>query len=130
TVSWWTYHRFGPTLESNPPSPNKFPGQSARAVKEKSVAVLPFANISADKNDEYLSDGISEEIITALSKIKGLKVPARTSCFAFKGKNEDIQKIGEQLRVNTILEGSISKVGNQLRVTAQLISIADGFHLW
>lgn len=96
----------------------------------KSVAVLPFANMGADRADEYLSDGISEEIITALSKIKGLKVPARTSCFAFKGKNEDIQKIGQQLRVRTVLEGSISKVGSQLRVTAKLINIADGFHLW
>jgi len=107
------------------------PGTNLTATaQQKSVAVLPFVNMSADKADEYLSDGISEEIITALSKIRGLKVPARTSCFAFKGKNEDIRRIGEQLGVRTVLEGSISKVGNQLRVTAQLINIADGFHVW
>src|SRR5205085_8229419 len=96
----------------------------------KSIAVLPFVNMSADKADEYLSDGVSEELITALSKITGLQVKARTSSFAFKGKNEDIQKIGELLRVSHLLEGSVAKAGNKLRITAQLIQASDGNHLW
>src|SRR5215472_438250 len=96
----------------------------------KSIAVLPFVNMSADKNDEYLSDGVSEELITALSKIPGLQVKARTSSFAFKGKNEDIQKIGELLHVSHLLEGSVAKAGNRLRISAQLIKISDGNHLW
>jgi TolB-like protein len=86
--------------------------------------------MSADKNDEYLSDGVSEELITALSKITGLQVKARTSSFAFKGKNEDIQKIGELLHVSHLLEGSVARAGNKLRITAQLIQASDGNHLW
>jgi TolB-like protein/Flp pilus assembly protein TadD len=96
----------------------------------KSIAVLPFVNMSADKNDEYLSDGVSEELITALSKIAGLQVKARTSSFAFKGKNEDIQKIGELLHASHLLEGSVAKAGNKLRITAQLIQASDGNHEW
>jgi TolB-like protein/tetratricopeptide (TPR) repeat protein len=96
----------------------------------KSIAVLPFVNMTADKNDEYLSDGISEELITALSKVTGLQVKARTSSFAFKGKNEDIQKIGELLHVSHLLEGSVAKAGNRLRISAQLIQASDGNHLW
>jgi len=99
-------------------------------VPAKSIAVLPFVNMSADKNDEYLSDGISEELITALSKITGLQVKARTSSFAFKGKNEDIQKIGELLHVSHLVEGSVAKAGNRLRISAQLIQASDGNHLW
>ena len=99
-------------------------------IPEKSIAVLPFVNMSADKNDEYLSDGVSEELITALSKIAGLQVKARTSSFAFKGKNEDIQKIGELLHVSHLLEGSVARAGNKLRITAQLIQASDGNHLW
>src|SRR5256886_462209 len=108
------------------------PNRSAMPVapQGKSIAVLPFANMSADKNDEYLSDGVSEELITALSKITGLQVKARTSSFVFKGKNEDIQKIGELLHVSHLLEGSVAKAGNRLRITAQLIQTADGNHLW
>jgi TolB-like protein/tetratricopeptide (TPR) repeat protein len=86
--------------------------------------------MSADKNDEYLSDGISEELITALSKITGLQVKARTSSFAFKGKSEDIQKIGELLHVSYLVEGSVAKAGNRLRISAQLIQASDGNHLW
>jgi adenylate cyclase len=100
------------------------------ALTAKSVAVLPFVNLSPDKENEYLSDGITEELCTALTQVKGLHVPARTSSFAFKDKTEDIRKIGEQLNVATVLEGSVSKVGNKLRITAQLINVADGFHLW
>src|ERR1043166_4841767 len=102
----------------------------AATTSSKSIAVLPFVNMSADKNDEYLSDGVSEELITALSKITGLQVKARTSSFAFKGKNEDIQKIGELLHVSNLLEGSVAKAGNKLRITAQLIQASDGNHLW
>src|SRR5438128_3914382 len=86
--------------------------------------------MSAEKNDEYLSDGVSEELITALSKINGLQVKARTSSFAFKGKNEDIQKIGELLRASHLLEGSVARAGNKLRITAQLIQASDGNHEW
>jgi adenylate cyclase len=100
------------------------------APTAKSVAVLPFVNLSPDKENEYLSDGITEELCTALTQVKGLHVPARTSSFAFKDKTEDIRKIGEQLNVATVLEGSVSKAGNKLRISAQLSKVADGFHLW
>src|SRR5882724_4430350 len=98
----------------------------------KSIAVLPFVNMSADKNDEYLSDGMTEELINVLSKVPGLRVPGRTSCFAFKGKNEEdiFRKVGDQLHVGTVLEGSVRKAGDKLRVTAQLINVSDGYHLW
>jgi serine/threonine-protein kinase len=96
----------------------------------RSVAVLPFVNMSPEKENEYLSDGITEDLCTALTQVKGLHVPARTSSFAFKGKTEDIRKIGEQLNVASVLEGSVSKAGNKLRISAQLINVADGFHLW
>jgi len=95
-----------------------------------SIAVLPFANMSADKEQEYFSDGLAEEIINALVKIPGLKVIARTSAFAFKGQNTDIRKIAETLGVAHILEGSVRRSGNRIRVTAQLIHAADGTHLW
>jgi TolB-like protein len=97
---------------------------------EFSVAVLPFVNMSADTENEYFSDGITEEILNALSKVNGLLVTSRTSSFAFKGKNEDIRQIGHQLGVNTILEGSVRKMGNRVRITAQLINTADGYHKW
>jgi eukaryotic-like serine/threonine-protein kinase len=101
-------------------------------VTQKSVAVLPFVNMSADKADEYLSDGMTEELLNALTKVKGLRVPGRSSSFAFKGQNaQDIfRKVGAQLQVQTVLEGSVRKAGEKLRITAQLISVADGFHLW
>src|SRR5205809_960415 len=108
-------------------------GEAAAAFESsKSVAVLPFVNMSADKHDEYLSDGMTEELINALAKVPGLRVPGRTSCFAFKGKTEaDIfRKVGDQLHVNTVLEGSVRKAGEKLRVTAQLVNVADGYHLW
>ena len=102
------------------------------AADAKSIAVLPFVNMSADKNDEYLSDGMTEELINVLSKMPGLRVPGRTSCFAFKGKNEEdiFHKVGDQLHVGTVLEGSVRKAGDKLRVTAQLINVSDGYHLW
>lgn len=97
---------------------------------EKSVAVLPFVNMSNDPEQEYFSDGITEEILISLSHLKDLKVAARTSSFYFKGKNFDLRKIGHKLNVRTVLEGSVRKQGNRLRITAQLINVEDGFHLW
>jgi len=96
----------------------------------QSVAVLPFINMSSDPEQEYFSDGITEEIINALVKIPGLSVPARTSVFGFKGHQGDVRNIGEQLGVAHVLEGSIRSQGNQVRITAQLIKVDDGFHLW
>jgi len=96
----------------------------------KSVAVLPFANQSADPENEYLTDGIADEIISALTKIQSLRVASRTSAFAFKGKNEDISEIGHKLKVSTVLEGSVRRHANKLRVTAQLVNVADGSNLW
>jgi TolB-like protein/Tfp pilus assembly protein PilF len=95
-----------------------------------SIAVLPFANMSGDPDQEYFSDGLAEEIINALAQIPGLKVTARTSTFAFRGRVQDITKIGQVLRVRSILEGSVRKSGNRVRVTVQLINTADGYHLW
>ncbi len=105
------------------------PGVAA-GTAPKSIAVLPFVNMSADPENEYFTDGIAEEIINALTKIQALRVASRTSAFAFKGKNLDIRKVGEQLSVGTVLEGSVRKAGNRLRVTAQLVNVADGYHLW
>lgn len=95
-----------------------------------SVAVLPFVNMSSDIENEYFSDGITEEIINALTKIESLQVTARTSSFSFKGKNLDVRLIGQQLGVETVLEGSVRKVGKRVRITAQLINVQDGYHLW
>src|SRR5436190_5600033 len=115
-------------------APSRTPSQSeaATVAPNKSIAVLPFVNMSADKNDEYLSDGMTEELINVLAKVPGLRVPGRTSCFAFKGKNEEdiFRKVGDQLHVGTVLEGSVRKAGDKLRVTAQLINVSDGYHLW
>jgi adenylate cyclase len=95
-----------------------------------SIAVLPFTNMSSDPEQEFFSDGISEEIINMLAQVPALKVAGRTSSFTFKGKNQDLRIIGEQLNVNHILEGSVRKSGNKIRITAQLIKVADGYHLW
>ena len=88
--------------------------------------MLPFVNMSGDKEQEYFSDGLAEEIINALTQIPGLKVTARTSSFSFRGKEQDIREIAETLSVTNILEGSVRKAGNRIRVTAQLINAADG----
>jgi len=97
---------------------------------QKSIAVLAFVNMSNDPDNEYFSDGIAEEIINTLTKVKALRVASRTSSFAFKGRNDDIGEIGRKLKVNTVLEGSVRKAGAKLRVTAQLVDAADGYHLW
>ena len=103
---------------------------SIKAGTEKSIAVLPFVNMSADPENEYFSDGISEEILNALTRVDGLQVTARTSSFSFKGKNEDVREIGRKLGVASVLEGSVRKAGKRLRITAQLINTADGYHVW
>jgi len=97
---------------------------------QPSIAVLPFADMSPGKDNEWFSDGLAEEIINALTKLPGLQVIARTSAFAFKGKDQDITEIAKALRVSNILEGSVRKSGNRIRVTAQLIEAAKGVHLW
>ena len=91
-----------------------------------SIAVLPFANLSADRENEYFGDGLAEEIINALAQVEGLKVIARTSAFSFKGKNEDVRHIAQALGVTNVLEGSVRRAGDRIRVTAQLIAAADG----
>ena len=99
-------------------------------TNDKSIAVLPFVNMSEDASNEYFSDGISEEILNSLARVQDLKVAGRTSSFAFKGQNQDLRKIGTALGVEHILEGSVRKAGTKVRITAQLIQVEDGFHLW
>lgn len=139
-ATWLIYPKFDPTpfpdlmavLEregvNRPPAmdvPFKCP-----PPEQTSIAVLPFVNMSTDAENEFFSDGISEEILNVLASIPDLKVAARTSAFAFKGTNTKISEIARELGVNHILEGSVRKSGNQIRVTAQLIKADDGFHLW
>ena len=103
---------------------------AASGPEVASIAVLPFADLSPDRDQEYFCDGMTEEIIDALARVEGFRVVARTSSFAFKGKQQDIREIGRKLNVGAVLEGSVRKDGNLLRVTAQLNSVADGYHLW
>ena len=100
------------------------------ALNTNSIAVLPFANLSNDAENEYFCDGLAEELLNALAKIDDLKVAARTSAFSFKGKNTNVSEVGNILKVKTVLEGSVRKSGNKLRITVQLINAADGYHLW
>jgi serine/threonine-protein kinase len=100
------------------------------AAGAPAIAVLPFVNMSSDKENEYFSEGITEELINALANIDGLRVVSRTAVFALKGKNQGIQQIGAELNVQTLLEGSVRREGSALRVTAQLIKVSDGYHLW
>jgi len=100
------------------------------AQTSPSIAVLPFANLSADKEQEYFCDGMAEEIINALTRVEGLRVVARTSAFSFKDRKLDVREIGRRLNVTAVLEGSVRKAGTRLRITAQLVSVADGYHLW
>lgn len=100
------------------------------AAVERSIAVLPFADLSGDPGNEYFGDGLAEELMNALNRIPSLKVAARTSAFSFKGRNADVQEIGGELGVSTVLEGSVRRSGDRIRVTAQLINVADGFPIW
>jgi len=103
---------------------------SAPAGDEQSIAVLPFASLSPDPNDEFLADGVTEEILNALAQIPGLRVAGRSSAFSFKGRNEDLRSVGAKLSVATILEGTLRRAGNRLRITAQLIDAGSGYQLW
>ena len=106
------------------------PHANTKIISEKSIAVLPFVNMSNDPDQEYFSDGMAEEILTSLSHLNDLKVAGRTSSFQFKGKGIDLREVGEKLCVSTVLEGSVRKQGNRLRVTAKLVNVEDGFHMW
>ena len=110
--------------------PDKSAMQGSKDAPKRTIAVLPFVNMSADPENEHFSDGITEELINALTKVEGLQVTARTSSFAFKGRNEDVRKIGKELGVSAVLEGSVRKVGNRVRITAQLVDTRDGYHIF
>jgi len=127
----WTILKLSQWAAITPESGKKEAGLSipATAKPEKSIAVLPFSDLSPQKDQEYFCDGMTEELINGLSDIKELRVPARTPAFFFKGKAQDIQEVGQKLKVNTVLEGSIRRAGNEFRITAQLVNIADGYHL-
>ena len=101
-----------------------------RPIPEKSIAVLPFSDMSAQRDQEYFSDGLAEALIDLLTQVRDLRVPARTSSFSFKGKSDDVTSIAEKLRVAHVLEGSVRKAGNTIRVTVHLIRADDGYHLW
>jgi TolB-like protein len=104
-------------------------GTRADAGRENSIAVLPFENQSGP-DDEYFADGVTDEILNALAQVDGLRVAARTSCFAFKGRREDLRLVGEKLDVATVLEGTVRRSGSRLRITAQMVHAADGYQLW
>jgi serine/threonine-protein kinase len=127
---WWVWRRPPPDKEFDAKAGRAGAPEPSRLAREKSLAVLPFANFSQEKDSDYLSDGLTEEITSALSRLPGLKVAARNSAFVFKGRHEDARKIGDALRVTMLLEGSVRKSGQQIRVTAQLVNVADGYHLW
>jgi serine/threonine protein kinase/Flp pilus assembly protein TadD len=116
------------TSATTPTDTATLPQQTVSAAK--SVAVLPFANMSNDPDNEYFADGMAEEIINALSKVQSLRVASRTVSFALKGKNEDLGEVGRKLHVSTVLDGSVRRMGNRLRITAQLVNVADGYQLW
>jgi len=125
-----TVAEFAETLDSALRSRVVRVAASAPKAETTSIAVLPFANMSADPDNEYFTDGITEDVINALSQVKDLQVASRTSSFAFKHKDQDIREIGRQLNVGTVLEGSVRRHADRLRVTAQLIDVSSGYHLW
>src|ERR1700756_1388985 len=123
-IGWWW------TTQPRRASPSPAAPSAVRAVGQKSIAVLPFVDMSQAKDQEYFCDGISEEILDTLAKVEGLRVVARTSSFSFKGKNADVGEVANKLNVENVLEGSLRREGNRIRVTAQLINARNGFHLW
>jgi TolB-like protein/Flp pilus assembly protein TadD len=129
-------HGVTPQLEPSPhPGPSTLPGpwhpsHLPGVTESRSVAVLPFLNMSGDPGDDYLGDGLSEEILNALVKVPDLRVASRTSAFAYRGTSKDVRAIGRELNVSSILEGSVQRSHNRIRVTTQLVSAADGYHLW
>src|SRR5262249_30761892 len=115
----------------DPPAADKsVPASSSPVADEPSLAVLPFLNLSDDPKQEYFADGMVEEIITALSRIRWLSVTARNSSFAYKGQNVDVKRLGRELGIRYVLEGSVRKSANRVRITCQLINAATGAHLW
>lgn len=122
--------RFFFTGKSNSSAQNETTTEESADKSYESIAVLPFVNMSDEKQQEYFSDGISEELLNLLAKVRELRVAARTSSFAFKGQNMDIKEIARQLDVDTVLEGSVRLSGAKLRITAQLIDAQTGYHLW
>jgi TolB-like protein/Tfp pilus assembly protein PilF len=122
--------RTAPIPAATDAAPGTPPAEAPVQAAAKSIAVLPFVNMSSDPGNEYFSDGLSEELLNVLAKLPELRVIGRTSSFQFKGRNEDLRVIGEKLNVAHILEGSVRKSGNKVRITAQLIKAADGYHLW
>jgi len=106
------------------------PAEAARSQEVPSIAVLPFVNRSRDEEDEYFSDGLADELLNVLAKIRGLRVAARSSAFTFKGKNATVADVGRALNVATVLEGSVRKARNRMRISVQLVKVADGYHLW
>ena len=116
-----------PSLSKTKAKPQR---DARRNGKIRSIAVLPFADLSAERDQEYFSDGVAEEILNALTKVGGLRVPARTSCFAFRGANLDAREIGKRLAVETLLDGSIRKAGNRVRINVELIDAGNGYQLW
>ncbi|MGB5551047.1 MAG: protein kinase [Thermoanaerobaculia bacterium] len=131
-IGWWV-GRGGGTDEATSETDSETASQAVQVATQSevpSVAVLPFKNLSADPDNEYFTDGLTEELIGALAKVDGLRIPARSSVFALKGSNLGVQETGERLGVDNVLEGSVRKAGNQLRISAQLIKVEDGFNLW
>jgi TolB-like protein/DNA-binding winged helix-turn-helix (wHTH) protein/Tfp pilus assembly protein PilF len=124
--AWWWIARKG----TDGASPKRAAPAAAVAQGRTSVAVLPFVNLTGDATKDYLGDGMAEELINTLTRVPGLKVPARTSSFSYKGRNTDIRQIARDLGVGTIVEGSVRSAGSEIRITAQLIDGADGTHLW
>ena len=113
-----------------PPKLETLASNSQIKAPDGSIAVLPFANFGGDEENEYFSDGLTEDIIDALAKLPDLQVVARTSAFVFKNKYEDIREIGSRLNVEFVVEGSVRKAGDKMRIVAQLIKVADGYHVW
>ena len=120
----------GPTAPSVSKAGKKAERPERRKEKIRSIAVLPFADLSAERDQEHFSDGVAEEILNALSKVGGLHVPARTSCFAFRGVSLDAREIGKRLGVETLLDGSIRKAGKRVRISVQLVDASNGYQLW
>src|SRR6266568_1463802 len=123
-IGWWW------TTQSRRASPSPAAPSAVHSADQKSIAVLPFVDMSQAKDQEYFCDGISEEILDTLAKVDGLRVVARTSSFSFKGKGVGVGEIAQKLNVQNVLEGSLRREGNRIRITAQLINARDGFHIW
>jgi TolB-like protein/Flp pilus assembly protein TadD len=128
-IFFWYYQRVR-DVPSTQHTPEKQSPLAEAAIHEKSIAVLPFVNMSSDKEQEYFSDGLSEELLNLLAKVPELRVAARTSSFYFKGKDIKLSDVARELRVENVLEGSVRKSGNRVRITAQLIRASDGYHVW